>query len=244
MTHSFSICRLALLYVAWSPAAARARWRGLRAGGRREELAKFDRGPRVDLKSIKDKKVKASFHHRPAFLHPRGGSAARPRGPGLPRSQGQMKYRERLYKEARHQAAKVGQWLLPAEAGVLEAEGMERTYRFKQDAIVEAVEEGAARKVVDLKARMLVTVSSAANQTRDALGAAAALGVQGCLGERWTVSLCGRDRSCRTWARTTSTSRGPVDSRRSRAARGTWPCSTGSARGCTARCRSGKRAAT
>lgn len=62
-----------------------------------------------------------------------------------------MKYKERLFKEAQHQAAKVDEWLLPAEAGELVAEGMERTYRFKQDDIVDAVEEGAARKAIDLR---------------------------------------------------------------------------------------------
>jgi len=61
-----------------------------------------------------------------------------------------MKYKERLYTEAQFQAAKVDEWLLPAEGGELIAEGMERTYRFKQSDIKDAVEEGVARKIIDL----------------------------------------------------------------------------------------------
>jgi len=39
--------------------------------------------------------------------------------------------------EAQESAAKVDEWLLPAEAGSLEAEGMERTWRFSQQEIAE-----------------------------------------------------------------------------------------------------------
>ena len=41
-------------------------------------------------------------------------------------------------------------WLLPAEAGSLEAEGMERTYRFKQEDIAKELDTISARKVFDL----------------------------------------------------------------------------------------------
>ena len=40
-------------------------------------------------------------------------------------------------REATASAAQADEWLLPAEAGGLEAEGMERTWRFKQDAIAQ-----------------------------------------------------------------------------------------------------------
>jgi hypothetical protein len=36
---------------------------------------------------------------------------------------GQLKHTERLYKEANKTAARVNQWLAPADAGFLEAEG-------------------------------------------------------------------------------------------------------------------------
>ena len=43
-----------------------------------------------------------------------------------------MQHAERLSTEAAVAAAKTDEWLLPAEAGTLEAEGMERTWRFSQ----------------------------------------------------------------------------------------------------------------
>ena len=43
-----------------------------------------------------------------------------------------MQHAERLSSEAAVAAAKTNEWLLPAEAGTLEAEGMERTWRFSQ----------------------------------------------------------------------------------------------------------------
>lgn len=45
---------------------------------------------------------------------------------------GRMQHTERLNSEAAVAAAKTDEWLLPAEAGTLEAEGMERTWRFSQ----------------------------------------------------------------------------------------------------------------
>lgn len=45
---------------------------------------------------------------------------------------GKMRHTERLSSEAAVAAAKTDEWLLPAEAGTLEAEGMERTWRFSQ----------------------------------------------------------------------------------------------------------------
>jgi U3 small nucleolar RNA-associated protein 7 len=46
--------------------------------------------------------------------------------------------------------AQVEQWLLPAEAGVLEAEGMERTYRFSQEQMALAADSSTRRKLFDL----------------------------------------------------------------------------------------------
>lgn len=50
---------------------------------------------------------------------------------------GKLRYTERLVGEAQAAAAKVDEWLLPAEPGELEAEGMERTWRFSQAEIVD-----------------------------------------------------------------------------------------------------------
>ncbi len=59
-----------------------------------------------------------------------------------------------LQAEERHdkalQSRSKAELLLPDEAGVLEAEGMERTYRFKQEAIKDAVDVAAARLAFDL----------------------------------------------------------------------------------------------
>lgn len=43
------------------------------------------------------------------------------------------------------------QWLLPSEAGYLEAEGLEDTRHFSQEAIVKEVDVTSARKAFDLK---------------------------------------------------------------------------------------------
>ena len=42
------------------------------------------------------------------------------------------RHAERLATEAAEKAARAEEWLLPSEPGTLEAEGMERTWRFKQ----------------------------------------------------------------------------------------------------------------
>jgi hypothetical protein len=63
---------------------------------------------------------------------------------------GRLRYTEGVVREAQAAAAKVGEWLLPSEAGALEAEGLERTWRFQQAEIAAAAEAGAARKVFDL----------------------------------------------------------------------------------------------
>ncbi|KAL3140161.1 hypothetical protein ABBQ38_004438 [Trebouxia sp. C0009 RCD-2024] len=99
--------------------------RGVKRKRRKElnqKVAKFKRGEPIQIKQISDKKLK-----------------------------GKMRHTERLSSEAAVAAAKTDEWLLPAEAGTLEAEGMERTWRFSQAAVVDEVEIGASRKVFDLR---------------------------------------------------------------------------------------------
>ena len=64
---------------------------------------KFSRGGAVATRHIPDKKLK-----------------------------GRLRYSEKLAAEAAQKAAKAEEWLLPSEAGGLEAEGLERTWRFSQ----------------------------------------------------------------------------------------------------------------
>ena len=61
----------------------------------KERRARLQRGGLgVNIKSIKDKKLK-----------------------------GRMKYVEKLFKESQDKAAKISEWLLPSDSGLLEAEG-------------------------------------------------------------------------------------------------------------------------
>ena len=51
---------------------------------------------------------------------------------------GRLRYSERVFADAQLQAAKVDEWLLPADAGALEADGpLEQTWRFSQQEIVQ-----------------------------------------------------------------------------------------------------------
>lgn len=68
-----------------------------------QRMAKFKRGAAVATRAIADKKLK-----------------------------GQLRHSEKLAAEAAYKAAKAEQWLLPEEGGTLEAEGLERTWRFSQ----------------------------------------------------------------------------------------------------------------
>lgn len=69
----------------------------------KKRVAKFSRGTAPALKGIKDRKLK-----------------------------GELRHAERMTSDATLAAAKVDAWLLPEAAGSLEAEGMERTWRFAQ----------------------------------------------------------------------------------------------------------------
>mmetsp|Transcript_8489 Transcript_8489/g.24334 ORF Transcript_8489/g.24334 Transcript_8489/m.24334 type:complete len:556 (-) Transcript_8489:100-1767(-) len=91
-----------------------------------DKVKAFSRGVRTSHKQIQDKKLK-----------------------------GKVKLAERLVGDATQTAAKANVWLLPEEAGSLEAEGLEHTWNFKQQDIVEAVEVGAAQKAIDLSLKDL-----------------------------------------------------------------------------------------
>ena len=91
--------------------------------GLAKRLPKYDRGKslsRQELNAVGDKKLRT-------FL-----------------ARGEQKYREAKVKAARMEI------LNPEEAGTLEAEGMERTFRFKQEEIRENVDITAAGKAFDL----------------------------------------------------------------------------------------------
>lgn len=68
------------------------------------------------------------------------------------RLKGKLRHDEKVVAEAQSKAAKVNEWLLPSEAGLLEAEGgIEQTYNFKQEDIAQHVAIGAAQKAFDVK---------------------------------------------------------------------------------------------
>ena len=87
-----------------------------------KRAAKFMKGAPVrDIKKIADRKTKAH-----------------------------VRYAETLADDAATNAALHEKWLLPNAPGAVEAEGMERTYRFSQRDIADAVDINAARKAFDL----------------------------------------------------------------------------------------------
>nr|DAD45978.1 TPA_asm: hypothetical protein HUJ06_004208 [Nelumbo nucifera] len=63
---------------------------------------------------------------------------------------GQLAVREKLYGKSAKAAAKAEKWLMPSEEGYLEAEGIEKTWRIKQEAIVREVDILSSRKAFDL----------------------------------------------------------------------------------------------
>ncbi|GLI58833.1 hypothetical protein VaNZ11_000597 [Volvox africanus] len=87
----------------------------------KETAKRLKRGPGVNLKSITDKKLK-----------------------------GKLRRAEAVFSSSQKKAAQISEWLLPATAGTLVAEGIERTWNFKQEDIVQAVDVTAARKAFDL----------------------------------------------------------------------------------------------
>ncbi|XP_052209532.1 probable U3 small nucleolar RNA-associated protein 7 [Diospyros lotus] len=75
------------------------------------KVKKYLRGEGANLKAIQDKKLK-----------------------------GQLAVREELYGKSAKAAAKAEKWLMPSEGGYLEAEGIEKTWRIKQQAIAQEVD--------------------------------------------------------------------------------------------------------
>lgn len=74
-------------------------------------VKKYLRGEGANLEALKDKKLK-----------------------------GQLAVSEELYKRSAKAAAGVEKWLLPSEGGFLEADGIEKTWRIKQEAIANEVD--------------------------------------------------------------------------------------------------------
>lgn len=63
---------------------------------------------------------------------------------------GQLAVREELYGKSAKAAAKIEKWLLPSEGGYLEAEGIEKTWRIKQESIAREVDILSTRNQYDI----------------------------------------------------------------------------------------------
>ncbi|XP_028757745.1 probable U3 small nucleolar RNA-associated protein 7 [Neltuma alba] len=63
---------------------------------------------------------------------------------------GQLSVREELYSKSAKVAAKADKWLVPSEGGYLEAEGIEKTWRIKQEAIAKEVDILSSRNQYDI----------------------------------------------------------------------------------------------
>ncbi|KAE8701322.1 sterol 3-beta-glucosyltransferase UGT80B1-like [Hibiscus syriacus] len=86
-----------------------------------EKVKKYLRGEAANLEGLKDKKLK-----------------------------GQLAVREDLYGKSAKTAAKIEKWLLPSEDGYLEAEGIEKTWRIKQESIAREVDILSSRNQYDI----------------------------------------------------------------------------------------------
>ncbi|XP_050887037.1 probable U3 small nucleolar RNA-associated protein 7 [Lathyrus oleraceus] len=82
---------------------------------------KYLRGEGGNLKGLKDKKLRS-----------------------------QLVAREKLYGESAKAAAKAEKWILPSDQGFLEAEGIEKTYRIKQETIAREVDILSSRNQYDI----------------------------------------------------------------------------------------------
>ncbi|XP_056843516.1 probable U3 small nucleolar RNA-associated protein 7 [Raphanus sativus] len=82
---------------------------------------KYLRGEGANLESLKDKKLKT-----------------------------QLASREKLYGKSAKAAAKIEKWLLPASAGYLETDGLEKTWRIKQTDIAKEVDILSSRNQYDI----------------------------------------------------------------------------------------------
>ncbi|XP_057981278.1 probable U3 small nucleolar RNA-associated protein 7 [Malania oleifera] len=63
---------------------------------------------------------------------------------------GQLAIREELYGRSAKAAAKTEKWLMPSEVGYLEAEGIEKTWRIKQESIAREVDIASSRNQYDI----------------------------------------------------------------------------------------------
>ncbi|XP_024028858.1 probable U3 small nucleolar RNA-associated protein 7 [Morus notabilis] len=63
---------------------------------------------------------------------------------------GQLAVREELYGKSAKAAAKAEKWLMPSEGGYLEAEGIEKTWRIRQEAISREVDISSSRNQFDI----------------------------------------------------------------------------------------------
>ncbi|XP_031106031.1 probable U3 small nucleolar RNA-associated protein 7 [Ipomoea triloba] len=86
-----------------------------------ENVKKYLRGEPINLEVLQDKKLK-----------------------------GQLAVREELYGRSAKAAAKAEKWLMPSEAGYLEPEGIEKTWRIKQEAIAREVDILSSRNQYDI----------------------------------------------------------------------------------------------
>lgn len=85
------------------------------------KVKKYLRGEGANLEALKDKKLK-----------------------------GQLAVREELYGKSARAAAKAEKWLMPSEGGYLEAEGIEKTWRIKQEAIAQEVDISSSKNQYDI----------------------------------------------------------------------------------------------
>ncbi|KAJ8766036.1 hypothetical protein K2173_020552 [Erythroxylum novogranatense] len=85
------------------------------------KVKKYLRGEGANLEVLKDKKLR-----------------------------GQLSVREELYGISAKAAAKTEKWLMPSEGGYLETEGLEKTWRIKQEAIGREVDISSSRKQYDI----------------------------------------------------------------------------------------------
>ncbi|XP_031405092.1 probable U3 small nucleolar RNA-associated protein 7 [Punica granatum] len=101
----------------------------LPAEGKEEEMSeeleakvkRYLRGEGANLEALQDKKLKT-----------------------------QLAIREDLYGKSAKAAAKAEKWLMPSEGGYLEAEGLEKTWRIKQESIAREVDILSARNQHDI----------------------------------------------------------------------------------------------
>ncbi|KAF7150971.1 hypothetical protein RHSIM_Rhsim02G0215300 [Rhododendron simsii] len=85
------------------------------------KVKKYLRGESANFEALRDKKLK-----------------------------GQLAVKEELYGKSAKAAAKVEKWLMPSEGGYLEAEGIEKTWRIKQEAIVREVDISSSKNQYDI----------------------------------------------------------------------------------------------